>query len=140
MTAVNSETGDQVTIYTYDKAKGTRSNLATKVRGSSICRMSRTARISPGGIVYHALNPSLWRRVKGDQRAKSILHRWPILMPTDWVERVKTADTESELEALRRSCQRGTPFGSERWQRRTAGALGLSRSLRPRGRPKMETK
>jgi len=49
---------------------------------------------------------------------------------------VNRAQTQAELEALRRSVNRGTPFGSVPWQVRTAKRLGLESTLRPRGRPK----
>jgi len=34
--------------------------------------------------------------------------------------------------------QRGTPFGSERWVRRSALRLDLDATLRPRGRPRLK--
>ena len=37
--------------------------------------------------------------------------------------------------ALRRSVERGTLFGAERWVKRTAAALGLESSLNPPARP-----
>ena len=90
-------------------------------------------------LVQHAEEwrwSSLWRRTCGNERSAAILHSWPIPMPHDWVERVNLAHTGAELEALRRSCTRGTPFGSARWQLQTAQLLGLARTLRPRGRPR----
>jgi len=44
--------------------------------------------------------------------------------------------TEAELTAVRRSVERGTPFGSERWRDRAIDRLELHSTLRPRGRPK----
>ena len=46
----------------------------------------------------------------------------------------------AELVALRRSVERGVPYGGERWQKRTIGALGLESTLRPRGRPRKSEK
>ena len=43
--------------------------------------------------------------------------------------------TDSELAALRRSVERGTPFGHADWVERTAERLGLESSLHPIGRP-----
>jgi hypothetical protein len=43
--------------------------------------------------------------------------------------------TEAECRAVRESVRRGRPLGSDPWVRRTAAALGLESSLRPRGRP-----
>ncbi len=47
--------------------------------------------------------------------------------------------TEAELAALRRSVQRGAPYGGDRWVTSTAAALGLESTLRARGRPKLMT-
>jgi putative transposase len=81
---------------------------------------------------------SLAHRLDGDPFAKGLLAPWPVPLPADWVERVNRAETEAELEALRPSVVRGCPFGTESWQRQTAGRLGLVHTLRPRGRPRKE--
>ena len=52
---------------------------------------------------------SLWRRCRGTAEDKAVLAAWPLEVPEDWLERVNRADNESELEALRRSVQRGRP-------------------------------
>jgi putative transposase len=44
------------------------------------------------------------------------------------------------LAAVRKSVERGSPFGSEAWQKRTARRLGLEFTLRPRGRPRKTPK
>ena len=79
---------------------------------------------------------SLHLRHTGDARVASLLHDWPVPMPTNWLSWVKEPQTNAELNALRRSVVRGTPYGSIPWQKRTAGRLGLEATLRPRGRPK----
>jgi putative transposase len=79
---------------------------------------------------------SLWRRVHGDKQPRPLLSPWPAPMPADWVGHVNGPQTEAELEALRRSVQRGCPFGSQAWQTGMAGRLGLSHTLRPIGRPR----
>jgi putative transposase len=79
---------------------------------------------------------SLWRRVHGDDHPRSLLAPWPIPMPRHWVDYVKDVQTDAELEALRRSVQRGTPFGWEAWRTKTAARLGLEHTLRQPGRPK----
>jgi putative transposase len=76
------------------------------------------------------------RLAKG--RLHSLLSPWPVPMPRDWLERVRRPQTEAELKALRRAIQKGQPFGSEMWQRRTAKALGLEFTFRERGRPRKE--
>jgi putative transposase len=53
-----------------------------------------------------------------------------------WLAYVNEANSESELEAIRRSVIRGTPYGSESWVTQSAARLQLKHTLRPKGRPK----
>jgi putative transposase len=64
------------------------------------------------------------------------LTAWPAPRPQAWTSLVNAPQTEAELDALRTSIQRGRPFGSAAWQKRTAKRLGLESTFRPRGRPK----
>jgi len=80
---------------------------------------------------------SLWRRQQG---GVPWLHPWPVAVPAKWLAQVNHAETEAELEALRRSVVRGMPYGNTAWQKRTATRLGLESSLRPRGRPHKKSK
>lgn len=61
--------------------------------------------------------------------------RCPIVLPVGWDRIVDDEEPAARLETIRRSVNRGTPFGGERWVRSTANRLGLESSLRPRGRP-----
>jgi putative transposase len=74
-----------------------------------------------------------WRR--GGRRPE-MLCDWPVSCPRQWLQHVNAPQSEAELAALRRSTERGTPYGNERWQKRVATHLGLESSLRPRGRPR----
>lgn len=76
---------------------------------------------------------SLWHRV----RATTVpwLTSGPLPLPGHWTEYVNGAETEQELEALRRSASRGAPFGDAPWQTQTAAVLGLESALRRPGRP-----
>jgi putative transposase len=69
-----------------------------------------------------------------------LLTRCPDPLPRDWCERVNRAQSEAEVAALRRSVERGTPYGSDRWTRLAAKRLGLESTLRPRGRPRKDGK
>ena len=64
------------------------------------------------------------------------LTRWPIDRPRDWTSRVNRPFSPKDEEAVRRSIQRGQPFGSAPWQTEVALRLGLESSFRPRGRPR----
>jgi len=64
------------------------------------------------------------------------LHVGPVPRPSNWLQWVNRPMTEAELNALRTSVNRGTPFGSERWAKIAAKRFGLESSLKPRGRPR----
>jgi putative transposase len=81
---------------------------------------------------------SLWRRLRGSPEERQILSDWPLPIPRSWVQYVNEPQSEAELAAIRRSIQRGQPFGDDRWVRRTAERLGLQSTLRPRGRPRLQ--
>lgn len=80
----------------------------------------------------------------------SSLHRWqtngplngidpgPVPRTRRWIEWVNQPLTATELDQIRHSVNRGTPYGSPGWVSRMAAQLGLSASLRPRGRPRRE--
>ena len=79
---------------------------------------------------------SLWQRCHPTGEERSLLAAWPIDMPANWLERVNQTDNAQELEALRRSVQRGRPFGQPEWQKEIAKRLGLESAYRPTGRPR----
>ena len=57
------------------------------------------------------------------------VHRSPASLGRDWLAWVQSPQTEAELTALRRSVQRGAPYGSDRWKKLTARRLGLESPL-----------
>ena len=85
---------------------------------------------------------SLWRWVNR-RKAVSKSHElptlsdWPIDRPRRWAGWVNDAISAAELEAVRQSVKRGSPYGGDAWVRRTSRRLGLSSTLRPRGRPRL---
>lgn len=80
---------------------------------------------------------SLWHLVHGNPASPSWLSTWPIKRPWNWVDLVNEPQSTVELESLRHCAQRGQPFGSKGWVRRTAEALRLNCTLTPRGRPRV---
>jgi putative transposase len=68
------------------------------------------------------------------------LHPGPVGRGEGWAQLVNEPQTEAEVQALRRSVNRGTPFGSQDWQQQAAKDLGLETTLRPRGRPRKSEK
>jgi putative transposase len=78
---------------------------------------------------------SLWQRQFGDA---GWLADWPVPRPRRWLAYVNGVETDAEMAALRRSVQRGRPYGQDAWIATTAADLGIESSLRPRGRPRKE--
>ncbi len=74
-----------------------------------------------------------WRRTRA---RPTMLAEWPVPCPRNWLATVNAAQTDAEVQALRKCVARGAPFGGERWSQRIAAQLGLESSLRPRGRPR----
>jgi putative transposase len=83
---------------------------------------------------------SLWHRQQAAKPDKGILSDWPLAVPEHWAKEVNRAQTEAELEAVRRSVQRGQPYGDEGWAQRVAVRLGLESTFRARGRPPKQAK
>jgi putative transposase len=104
----------------------------------SVCRYAERNALRAGLVARAELWRwcSLWRRQQDKPEPVLPLHAGPVALPADWPRYVNRAETEAELAALRRSVQRGQPYGSEAWVKRTAPRLGLATTLRPRGRPR----
>ena len=79
---------------------------------------------------------SLHRWKRGTPKEKSLLAAWPLARRPGWVDHVNAPQTDAELAALRRSVQRGCPFGDESWSGKMVKKLGLESTFRPQGRPK----
>lgn len=77
---------------------------------------------------------SLWHRQQ--QSTLVDLAPWPVPAGTNWLAAINRPQNEAELQALRTSIKRSSPFGEESWQKATASRLGLESSLRSRGRPR----
>ena len=82
---------------------------------------------------------SAWRKHYGDSKQQRIPAKWPIPRPRSWLANVNEAHSESQLEAIRRSVIRGTPYGSESWVTQSEARLQLKHTLRPKGRPKKQS-
>ncbi len=81
----------------------------------------------------------LWVRREGSDEQRAMLSPWPVPEPRHWLRLVNAALSEAELEAMRGCVNRGRPFGSDYWMKRTSTALGLEHTFRGRGRPRGET-
>lgn len=57
----------------------------------------------------------------------------PIPLPMDWATFVDTPLTDAEIEKIRNSANRQTPFGYESWRDEICARMGLESTLRRRG-------
>jgi putative transposase len=86
---------------------------------------------------------SLHRRLHGTPESQQLLAAWPKgAYPghKQWLARLHQPLSPAEEKALAQSLQRQAPFGSPSWQSQTAAQLDLAHTLRPRGRPKKESR
>jgi hypothetical protein len=61
---------------------------------------------------------------KSSRDRELLLSDSQIETPADRVEWVNAAQTEAEIEALRRCVNRGTPYGTDTWKIKIARRLG----------------
>jgi putative transposase len=71
-----------------------------------------------------------WREAK----EAGLLAAWPLARRPGWIDHVNAPQTEAELAAIRKSIERGVPYGDEAWSDRMVERLGLEITRRPRGR------
>lgn len=60
----------------------------------------------------------------------------PSARPADWSDQLHEPMPAEEVERIRRSLNRGLPYGAADWVLATAKSMGIESSLRPRGRPR----
>jgi putative transposase len=75
------------------------------------------------------------REVIGE-RPRLFVDKVPIELPQNWNRYVDEPLTEKELERLRQSVNRQSPYGIPEWQLQVSEKLGLASTIRPRGRPR----
>ena len=90
-----------------------------------------------GGLAEDWKWGSLFRWLTKPEPEPKLLSPWPIARLPNWANRVNEPLSDRELEAVRWSIKRGSPFGCEAWIESTARRLELESTLRPRGRPQV---
>jgi putative transposase len=80
---------------------------------------------------------SLSRWLQRPETVPGFLSPWPLSRLPNWVARVNEPLTETELDAVRWSVKKGSPFGEETWVESIARRLDLESTLRQRGRPRV---
>ena len=79
---------------------------------------------------------SLWRRDNGNLKQRKLLSEWPIDIPDNYINLVNMPQTDTELESLRYSVNKGKPYGSNNWTDKLIDKFNLRSTLRNQGRPK----
>ncbi len=74
--------------------------------------------------------------VRNGLEAPFELSQGPLKLPSSWDKLVNQIAPPDQLEELKNSINRGAPFGAPDWRTKTAVAMNLESTLRPRGRPK----
>jgi len=77
-----------------------------------------------------------WSSAAGAREGLPLLSPGPVSHRVDWLRHVNEAQTEAEVERLRECIRRRRPHGDDVWTAATARQMGLTASLRPRGRPR----
>ncbi len=80
-----------------------------------------------------------YRRVDGTEREKKLLSHFPVALPRNYRSWVNTPESNKELEVIRTSVNKGTPFGTMGWVERMVKHFNLELTTRHRGRPKKGT-
>jgi putative transposase len=79
---------------------------------------------------------SVWRREYGTEKQKKLLSKWPIDKPTDYLSFLNEPQTAAEEETIRRSIQKGIPYGKDKWVDDMVDTYNLIQTTRGKGRPK----
>ena len=67
----------------------------------------------------------------GTATEKELLSAWHLRRNAGWLGRVNSPQTDAESAAIRRSVNRGSPFGDETWATSATKKLGLEITTRP---------
>ena len=73
------------------------------------------------------------------KKERTLTDAVPIELPGQWDCYVDDPFTEAELDRLRMSVNRQTPFGDVTWQMKICKEFGLESTMKRKGRPKKES-
>ena len=90
------------------------------------------AGLAPRAEAWQWSSAHVWHEATG----AAALHGGPVPRPEPWLDWVNGPAEEAEIQQVRQSVNRGTPYGSLGWVERVATSLGLEASLHPLGRPR----
>lgn len=79
---------------------------------------------------------SAWLRAQGNaNQIARLINEPPVDLPKDYMRWINTSDKEDDLEQLRTSVRRGSPFGSTTWMENMIQTHNLLSTVRREGRP-----
>jgi putative transposase len=81
---------------------------------------------------------SAYRRISGTKKEKQLLAPSPTPLPHGYRSWVNTPESSESLDAIRKSVNKGIPYGRESWRDRMITKFSLDQVLRTPGRPKKE--
>jgi len=84
----------------------------------------------------------LWssHKERTGEKSRLLMDEIPVGLPEAWGRYVDEPLREKELNRLRQSVNRQSPYGALMWQMEVSKELGLESTLRPRGRPRKQIK
>ncbi len=81
---------------------------------------------------------SLYRRLRNNKEDQRLLSALPTELPANFLQSVNTILNTSDLEEIRHSLMKGTPYGGDVWTEAMVEKYNLGSTLRGPGRPKSE--
>jgi putative transposase len=77
-----------------------------------------------------------WRWSSLNRRNKIPISKWPIEKPKKYLEFVNESMTNKELDSIRNSLRRGSPYGKKEWVEKIVVINKLESTIKTIGRPK----
>lgn len=74
------------------------------------------------------------------KRLRTVIDELPVELPKAWESCVHAILTETELRRIRESVNRQSPYGTPIWVTTLCKELGIESTIRPRGRPKKQSR
>lgn len=79
---------------------------------------------------------SAYRRIIGTRAEKKLLDPSPTPFPRGYTHWINTPDKEEDLNEIRLSIKRGSPYGNPKWVDTMVAEHDLSSTINPEGRPR----
>ncbi len=81
---------------------------------------------------------SAWLRVHGTVSQKKLLADPPVVLPIEYVAWVNTSEKEEDVQGIRISVNKGTPYGGIMWVEQMVDKYKLEATVRGKGRPSQQ--